>query len=363
MKKIISVTVLLALLVSLCCACARRNEEMKESFTDMLSDVSEAFTTERGTENGDSTTERANEPTTDESATSRNATAAAERETEVEVSGTEQNTATDESKMIETGKPDANALAGFSALPPVEYTASADTKGLSNKKICHSHGPASSGQPHHTVVEFQNTFDKYGALTLDRKSTEKVLYLTFDCGWEYENLTSKVLDTLKEKNVPAAFFCTLDHIKKQPELISRMIKEGHIVGNHSATHPSFASISREKMADEIERTENYLRENFGYSARFFRFPAGEYTENALDLVSSLGYMSVFWSVAYNDWNVDKIQGKDYAVKTVTDRLHDGAVILLHSVSKDNAAALGEIIDKARSMGYEFKALTDYTDKL
>ena len=112
------------------------------------------------------------------------------------------------------------------------------------------------------------------------------------------------------------------------------------------------------MAEEIETTENYLRENFGYCARFFRFPAGEYTENALDLVASLGYVSVFWSVAYNDWNVDNIQGKDYAVKTVMERLHPGAVILLHSVSKDNAAALPEIIDKARAEGYEFKPLTE-----
>lgn len=358
MKRIISVIALLSVLLSLC-ACAKTKEDIKESITDMLTDASEAFTTDRNTTERNTTTERANEPTTEDTTSGRNATAAAERETQVEVSTTEQNGTQESRKMVETGKPDAQAIAGFSALEPVQYTVPADTKGLSNKKVCHSHGPASGGQPHYTVVAFQNTFDKYGALTLDRKTKEKVLYLTFDCGWEYENLTAKVLDTLKEKNVPAAFFCTLDHIKKQPELIARMIKEGHIVGNHSATHPSFASISREKMANEIETTENYLRENFGYAAKYFRFPAGEYTENALDLVSSLGYMSVFWSVAYNDWNVDKIQGKDYAVKTVTDRLHDGAVILLHSVSKDNAAALGEIIDKARSMGYEFKALTDY----
>lgn len=358
MKKVISAIVLLSLVLSLC-ACSRRGEELRESITDMLTDASEAFTTERSTSDTATTTERANEPTTDGTTTGKNPTAAAQQETQVEVSDTGTDGTSDSRKMVETGKPDANAIAGFSALQAVEYTASADTKGLSNKKICHSHGPASGGQPHYTVVEFQNTFDRYGALTLDRKSGEKVLYLTFDCGWEYENLTSKVLDTLKEKNVPAAFFCTLDHIQKQPELIARMIKEGHIVGNHSATHPSFASISREKMVNEIETTENYLRENFGYAAKYFRFPAGEYTENALDLVSSLGYMSVFWSVAYNDWNVDNIQGKDYAVKTVTDRLHDGAVILLHSVSKDNAAALGEIIDRARSMGYEFKALTDY----
>ena len=138
-----------------------------------------------------------------------------------------------------------------------------------------------------------------------------------------------------------------------------MIKEGHIVGNHSATHPSFSEISRQQMIKEIEETENYLRENFGYAAKFFRFPAGEYTENALDAVKSMGYMSVFWSVAYDDWNTENVRGKNYAVEKVMSRLHPGAVILLHSVSKDNAAALGEIIDKARAEGYVFKGLDEY----
>lgn len=264
-------------------------------------------------------------------------------------------------EMIITGQQSTTGDSRFEPLEPVTYKIldPENTRGLSTQKISHSHGPASGGKPHFTVEAFQDTFDKYGALTLDRTSGEKVLYLTFDCGWEHNNLTASILDTLKEKQVPAAFFCTLDHIEKQPELISRMINEGHIVGNHSATHPSFAEIDRTKMAREIEKTENFLREYYGYCAKYFRFPAGEYNESALDLVSSLGYMSVFWSVAYNDWNVNEIKGKDYAVKTVLERLHDGAVILLHSVSEDNAKALGEIIDSARSQGYEFKALTDY----
>ncbi len=303
----------------------------------------------------DSTTEERTQATSPESE-------AAEKQTEIEVSESEPSDYSVGNDMIITGQKGASTETGFAALEKVSYPVSDpnNSKGLSTAKVCHSHGPASGGKPHHTVVAFQDTFDKYGALTLDRKSSGKTLYLTFDCGWEYENLTSKILDTLKEKNVPAVFFCTLDHIKKQPELIRRMIAEGHIVGNHSNTHPSFASISRTQMAKEIEDTENYLRENFGYAAKYFRFPAGEYNESALDLVASLGYMSVFWSVAYNDWNVKEIKGKDYAVQTVMSRLHDGAVILLHSVSKDNAQALGEIIDKARAQGYEFKALTDYT---
>lgn len=263
-------------------------------------------------------------------------------------------------KGVLTGTPNGSTLSGYAPLNKVSYEVSDpdNTRNLSTKKVSHSHGPASNGQAHYTVVEFQKTFDKYGALTLDT-SGEKVLYLTFDCGYEYENLTSKILDVLKEKKVTATFFCTLDHIKKETDLINRMIKEGHIVGNHSATHPSFATIDRRKMAKEIEDTENYLRENFGYSAKYFRFPAGEYNENALDLVQSLGYMSVFWSVAYDDWATDNVRGKDYAIEKVMSRLHSGAVILLHSVSKDNAAALGEIIDRARSQGYEFRSLTEY----
>ncbi len=266
---------------------------------------------------------------------------------------------TAETEMIITGKKDGSTMSGLSPIGRVTYPVTAAPQGISDKKLSHSHGPASGGKPHFTVEEFQDTFDRYGALTLDRKSKSKVLYLTFDCGYEYENLTARVLDVLKDKQVPAAFFCTLDHIEKEKKLIARMIKEGHIVGNHSATHPSFAEISREQMIKEIEETENYLRENFGYAARYFRFPAGEYTENALDAVKSIGYMSVFWSVAYDDWNTENVRGKDYAVEKVMSRLHPGAVILLHSVSKDNADSLSEIIDKARAEGYVFKGLNEY----
>ena len=261
-------------------------------------------------------------------------------------------------EMIITGTPDASQKSGFAPLPKISYSASDNTKGLSTKKQSHSHGPASGGVAHHTVVEFQKIFKKYGAFTLDT-SGEKVLYLTFDCGYEHENLTSKVLDVLKEKGVNATFFCTLDHIRKETDLISRMIKEGHIVGNHSTTHPSFASISRSEMAKEIEETENCLRENFGYAAKYFRFPAGEYNESALELIQSLGYSSVFWSVAYDDWDTSKVRGKDYAIEKVMARLHPGAVILLHSVSKDNAEALSEIIDKARAEGYSFRSIMNY----
>ena len=187
------------------------------------------------------------------------------------------------SDKIVFGEKDSSAATytGLAPLEEVTYTVTdpGNERGLSTKKISHSHGPASGGKAHHTVLEFQKTFGKYGGFTVDTVSEEKVLYLTFDCGYEHNNLTSKILDILAEKEVPAAFFCTLHHIKEQPELIARMINEGHIVGNHSASHPSFADITRTQMVKEIEECENYLRTNFGYAAKFFRFPAGEY--NAL----------------------------------------------------------------------------------
>lgn len=233
-------------------------------------------------------------------------------------------------------------------------------KGLSVERIEHSYGVAKDGKPHEISVNAQSFFDGkgYRAFCYDTKTTDKVLYLTFDCGWE-NGCTAKILDTLKEKQVTAAFFCTLDHIKSEPELIRRMINEGHIVGNHSANHADFAEITRAEMAAEILECDNYLRQNFNYTAPFFRFPEGAYTENALDLVQSMGYASVFWSCSYADWDVNDTKGGAYAFEKVTSRLHPGAVILLHSVSPDNAEAIGDIIDYARSNGYEFRALTQY----
>ncbi len=234
-----------------------------------------------------------------------------------------------------------------------------NSRKLPTAGVQHSYGVAKDGKAHDTSVNFQAFFEskQYKAVCLDTKTQEKVLYLTFDCGWENGN-TAKILDTLREKKVPATFFATLHHIKSEPALITRMIGEGHIVGNHSCSHPNFSTIKRDKMAQEIVDMDNYLRTHFGYTAPFFRFPEGAYNESALDLVQSLGYTSVFWSCAYADWDVEDQKGKDFAFQTVTARLHPGAIILLHSVSSDNAAAMGDIIDWAHGQGYTFRALTE-----
>ena len=227
-------------------------------------------------------------------------------------------------------------------------------KGLSTQAHNHSYGVSKNGVPHEISVNNQKLYEKYGGICLDTNG-KKVIYLTFDCGYE-NGCTKKILDTLKEKKVTAAFFVTLPNVKQNPEIIARMINEGHIVGNHSDSHPNFSTISRTQMAKEIESLDNYLREHFGYSSSYFRFPEGACSESALELVQSIGYTSVFWSSAYADWDINNPKGKQYAYETVTSRLHPGCVLLLHAVSQDNADALGDIIDYARGQGYEFKPL-------
>lgn len=262
------------------------------------------------------------------------------------------------------GKTQKQAAATYTGYPALEQvtlkcTDPENSRGLATAKISHSYGVAKDGKPHQISVDSEKFFESknYKAVTYDAKTTEKVLYLTFDCGYD-NGYTDKILDTLKEKNVKAAFFCTVDEMKSAPEVIARMIKEGHIVGNHSTTHPSFDEISRSEMTKEIQDCDNYLRSNFGYTSSYFRFPKGEYSECALELVGSLGYTSVFWSLSYADWDTKDQKGADYAFEKVTSRLHPGAIILLHAVSSDNAGAMGRIIDYAREQGYEFKSLGD-----
>ncbi len=245
---------------------------------------------------------------------------------------------------------------------PYDIYDALNSRGLNTTKSGFGYGVAKNGQPHSMSINNQKKFDgmkNVEALALDTKSTDKRMYLTFDCGYEYKNLTANILDTLKEKQVKAAFFLTGDYVRKNHTLVRRMIDEGHIIGNHSYSHPSFPKISREKMATEIWKLEDYLKTNFDYSSSYFRFPSGEHSECALELVTSMGYKSIFWSAAYADWDTSKQPTKESAVNTVTSRYHNGAVILLHAVSQANADGLSEMIDIAINQGYSFKTLDEY----
>lgn len=185
---------------------------------------------------------------------------------------------------------------------------------------------------------------------------EKVLYLTFDEGYE-NGYTPLILDTLKEKGVPAAFFVTGPYVKNEPELILRMAKEGHIIGNHTVNHPSVPNISTEELVRELSELDRLIFGVCKKTTKYFRPPMGEYSERTLHAATSLGYINTFWSFAYVDWNNNV--SKEEAKKNILKAFHNGTVILLHAVSRGNAEALGEAIDIAKKEGYVFKSLDEY----
>lgn len=197
--------------------------------------------------------------------------------------------------------------------------------------------------------------EKYGQYAADfiRENNQNI-YLTFDEGYE-NGYTDDILDTLQEKGVQAVFFVTMPYVQSEPELVQRMIDEGHIVGNHSVNHPSFPEISFEECQQEIMELHDYVKENFGYEMSLFRFPMGEFSEADLKVVQDLGYRSVFWSFAYRDWLVDEQPDPQEAIATIEDKCHPGAIYLLHAVSETNAQILGQVIDDLRGEGYVFCA--------
>jgi peptidoglycan-N-acetylmuramic acid deacetylase len=188
--------------------------------------------------------------------------------------------------------------------------------------------------------------------------SQKTVYLTFDEGYEY-GFTSEILNILAEKNIQAAFFVTLPYVRSQPELIQRMINEGHLVCNHSVRHLSSPSLTDEEFEYEIMELERFYAQNFDAEmAKFFRPPMGEYSARTLALADNLGYRTVFWSFAYQDWIVDNQPGADVAYNTVMNNLHNGSVILLHAVSESNTQALPYIIDSVIEQGYRFGSLLE-----
>jgi peptidoglycan-N-acetylmuramic acid deacetylase len=208
---------------------------------------------------------------------------------------------------------------------------------------------------------FKEIVKKHGAIFLG-DTTKKEMFLTFDNGYE-NGYTIKVLDILKEKKVPAAFFVTGHYVKDQPELIKRMMNEGHIIGNHSWSHPDMSQISNIRLKNELEKLKDEVSLLTGQKEMpFMRPPNGIFSERMLEVSKELGYTNVFWSIAYKDWDTKDQKGWRYAYDSIINQLHPGAVILLHTVSKDNAEALDKIIDDARKQGYEFKHLDQLTVK-
>jgi len=186
---------------------------------------------------------------------------------------------------------------------------------------------------------------------------EKVIYLTFDAGYE-NDLTAGILDTLKKHNVPAAFFLVGTYVRDHPELIRRMTSEGHIVANHTMSHPDMTKIaSKAAFQKELAQVEDIYRDVTGQEIpRFYRPPRGTYSEANLKFAQELGYTTVFWSLAYRDWENDNQPTREEAFGKLIPRIHPGAVILLHNTSKTNAVILDELLTKYTELGYRFEGL-------
>ncbi len=188
-------------------------------------------------------------------------------------------------------------------------------------------------------------------------TTRQVIYLTFDAGYE-NGSTEKILDVLKQHQVPAAFFLVGNYIEKNADLVRRMVEEGHIVGNHTMHHPDMSRIEEKKaFQEELEGLEKLFQEKTGKELpKFYRPPQGTYSEENLKMAKELGYRTVFWSLAYVDWNNDSQPTKEQAFSKLIPRIHNGAVVLLHSTSTTNAEILDELLTRWKEMGYAFESI-------
>mgnify|MGYP004486583525 CR=1 FL=1 len=228
---------------------------------------------------------------------------------------------------------------------------------LSNKKIGwgikrnDNHEQPDLGSNNRTLIE------QYNGIAIGNKD-DKYVYLTFDEGYE-AGYTSQILDILKENEVKATFFITAHYVNSQPDLVKRMIDEGHIIGNHTVNHYSMPDLTDEKIKTEVQELHTAIYNKFGYEMKYLRPPMGEYSQRTLNTIQSLGYTTVMWSFAYDDWDEKKQGRENYAKEKILGNVHNGAVILLHGNSKDNANALDYCIKEIKKMGYEFKSLDEF----
>ncbi len=199
-------------------------------------------------------------------------------------------------------------------------------------------------------------FDTYYAMDTD----DKILYLTFDAGYENGN-TAPILDALKKHNAPASFFVVGNFVAENPDLIKRMADEGHIVGNHTYSHPDMSKIStKEAFSEELGKVETLYQDITGQPmTKYYRPPQGKYNEANLKMAKEMGYKTFFWSLAYVDWYQDDQPTKEEAFDKLLGRIHPGAIVLLHSTSSTNAQILDELLTKWEEMGYTFRPLSDF----
>lgn len=213
-----------------------------------------------------------------------------------------------------------------------------------------------------TADESVAYIEKYNGFYIDKKHgdncDDKVIYLTFDAGYENGNI-SKILDVMKEENVTGAFFILGNLIEKNSDLVIRMFDEGHLVCNHTYSHRPMVCREKADIEKELSRLEELCLEKTGRSlSKYFRPPEGKFDETGMQYVCDLGYKTVFWSFAYADWDNNSQMSAEKAKKKVLDNVHNGEVMLLHPTSSTNAEILADVIKELKSQGYRFGTLDE-----
>ena len=204
---------------------------------------------------------------------------------------------------------------------------------------------------------YEEILSRHNAVYIDKTNDENI-YLTFDAGYE-NGYTDSILDVLKDEKVKAIFFLTGQYLEKNVDIVKRMVKDGHTIGNHTYYHPDLTKISKEKYKADLEKFEDkYFEITNKKLQKIMRPPSGTFSENSLKIADELGYYNIFWSLAYQDWDVNRQNGADHAYNSVMNKMHPGAIILLHNVSEDNALALKKIITDLKEKDYKFSGIND-----
>lgn len=232
-----------------------------------------------------------------------------------------------------------------------------NVNGLNNKKIGWGIKRNNNHEQPDVGTINKQILDKYEGFSIGNKESKQV-YLTFDEGYE-AGYTEKILAVLKENNVKATFFITAHYVNTQPELVQKMIDDGHIIGNHTVNHKSMPELDLDTIKKEVMNLHTSIYEKYNYEMKYIRPPKGEYSEKTVAYTKSLGYTTVMWSLAYDDWDEQKQGREDYAKQKILDNVHNGAIILLHGNSKDNTNVLDYCIKEIKKMGYEFKSLDEF----
>ncbi len=209
--------------------------------------------------------------------------------------------------------------------------------------------------------------EELGAFYIDKnhgdESADKVLYLTFDVGYENGNV-ARILDTLKSENVSGAFFVLGNVIERNTDLVNRMFDEGHLVCNHTYSHKSIVGKSCEEIGNEIQKLEKSCFEKTGKNlSKYFRPPEGRFDETSLQYIRELGYTTVFWSFGYDDWDNNRQMSAEKAKNKILENVHNGEIMLLHPTSKTNADILGDVIKELKKQGYRFGTLDELCEKM